>query len=67
MTYDGKLRMKIRDDGQGFDPNISTGGLGLSTMRERLKLVDGNLLVASKPGEGTEVTAEAELPHLEAH
>jgi two-component system sensor histidine kinase UhpB len=65
-TYDGKLRMKIRDDGQGFDPNISTGGLGLSTMRERLKLVEGSLLVESEPGGGTEVTAEVDLPHPEA-
>jgi two-component system sensor histidine kinase UhpB len=65
-TYDGKLRMKIRDDGQGFDPNISASGLGLSTMRERLKLVEGSLLVESEPGGGTEVTAEADLPHREA-
>jgi len=58
---DGKLRMKIQDGGQGFDSAISTSGLGLATMRERMRLVEGTLLVESAPGLGTEVTAEANL------
>jgi len=58
---DGTLRMTIKDYGAGFDAKVAANGLGLATMRERLKLVEGELLVNSKPGEGTEVTAQARL------
>jgi signal transduction histidine kinase len=60
-TSDGTLRMTIRDYGAGFDPSVPANGLGLATMRERLKLVEGKLVVHSKPGAGTEVTAQARL------
>ena len=58
---DGTLTMTIKDYGAGFDPAASANGLGLATMRERLRLVDGELVVSSKLGEGTEVTAQAKL------
>ncbi|HEY6971430.1 MAG TPA: ATP-binding protein, partial [Candidatus Angelobacter sp.] len=58
---DGTLRMRIKDYGSGFDPLLPTSGLGLATMRERLRLVKGSLVVKSNPGGGTEVTAEAGL------
>ena len=57
----GTLRMTVRDYGLGFDPSVHASGLGLATMRERLRLVGGNLEVASRPGEGTELTAQAPL------
>jgi signal transduction histidine kinase len=58
---DGTLKMTIKDDGTGFDPAVAARGLGLATMRERLRLVGGDLVVSSKLGEGTEVTAQAKL------
>ena len=62
LTADGGiLRMKIQDDGHGFNPSVPVSGLGLATMRERMRLVQGNLTVKSAPGEGTEITAEAAL------
>jgi signal transduction histidine kinase len=51
--------MTIKDYGAGFDPIVTANGLGLATMRERLRLVEGELLVKSKPGGGTEVMAQA--------
>lgn len=60
-AYDGTLKMTIRDYGAGFDPSAAANGLGLATMRERLRFVDGKLLVDSKPSGGTEVTALARL------
>lgn len=59
-TRGGMARLTISDDGAGFDPNVPSGGFGLSGMRERLALVSGNLRVTSKPGHGT--VLEAELP-----
>lgn len=60
-AHNGTLRMKIKDYGSGFDPAAMANGLGLATMRERLRLVGGNFLVRSKPGEGTELTAQVKL------
>jgi signal transduction histidine kinase len=61
VASDGLLRMIVEDDGSGFDPSAAANGLGLATMRERLRLVDGTLLVNSMPGRGTEITAQARL------
>jgi signal transduction histidine kinase len=58
------VELQVRDWGPGFDPEKATDGggpgerLGLSSMRERVALLGGNLEVRSKPGEGTEVVAE---------
>jgi signal transduction histidine kinase len=51
------VRIKVRDDGRGFDPVAHTDGFGLLGMRERIELLQGTLEVASSPGEGTTVTA----------
>ena len=66
LTYDaGAIDLRIRDDGRGFDPQqIPSGHYGLSMMRERAEAVGLVLLVASRPGHGTETaihwTAKAE-------
>jgi signal transduction histidine kinase len=47
--------LRIADDGAGFDPRSAEGkgGLGLVSMRERLRLVGGEIAVASRPAGGT--------------
>jgi len=58
----GWIRLRIVDDGEGFDPTISlspnptTGGFGLMIVRARLGLVGGNLYIDSHAGAGTSVT-----------
>ncbi len=49
--------MEIRDSGRGFNVNSAHkgGGLGLVSMEERVRLINGRLSVNSKPGEGTQV------------
>jgi len=54
------LRMRIRDFGVGFDPSVRGSGLGLVTMRERLRLIDGVLRFNPVP-QGTELEAEVKL------
>jgi len=54
----GRIVLKIKDFGIGFEPEVSASGIGLSTMRERLRMFGGNLLVNSSPGKGTEIIAE---------
>jgi signal transduction histidine kinase len=49
----------IEDDGLGFDPaDTRDERLGLLGMRERIALVDGQLSVESRPGEGTTIAVE---------
>lgn len=55
----GKLDVSVEDDGKGFDP-VTTKGLGLLGMEERVKRLGGTLTIHSRPGKGT--TLEAELP-----
>jgi signal transduction histidine kinase len=66
--HDHILRVQIEDHGTGFDPNapraVGTSS-GLSGMRERAELLDGQLHVESRPGGGTCVTAELPIRDLE--
>jgi PAS domain S-box-containing protein len=67
----GLLRMTVKDGGVGFDPKTAAAGLGLASMRERLRVLDGMLVVSSSPGDGTELVAEVPLrtqvvPHAKA-
>jgi|HubBroStandDraft_6_1064221.scaffolds.fasta_scaffold01306_12 PAS domain S-box-containing protein len=59
-----EIELRIVDAGLGFDPTLQNGeaGLGLISMRERLRLVGGRLSVHSVPLHGTEVVAEVPLP-----
>ena len=59
---DGHFRVKVTDDGVGFDPQTLgaptvEGGFGLYSIRERLIAIDGSLRIESAPGTGTVVTA----------
>src|SRR5205085_2545236 len=50
------LRLRIADDGRGFDAVARTGaGHGLTGMRERVHALSGELRIRSSPGEGTEL------------
>jgi signal transduction histidine kinase len=56
ITESDAVRVEVRDDGGGFDPEGETSGFGLLGMRERVELVDGALEVESS-SEGTSVRA----------
>ncbi|WP_143528401.1 PAS domain S-box protein [Rubrobacter xylanophilus] len=56
--------VEIEDDGRGFDPAASGGGVGLVGMRERAQSLRGRLEVESRPGEGTRVRLRVPLSAL---
>jgi len=59
LSYEERaVRLDIRDDGSGFDPEHVTGGYGLRGMRSRIVQVGGSLLVRARPGEGTSLSVE---------
>jgi PAS domain S-box-containing protein len=57
------VRLAIRDFGKGFDPSIlrDSTGIGLASMRERLRSIGGTLVIDSSIGQGTEVIAELKV------
>jgi PAS domain S-box-containing protein len=63
-----EIRLRVKDRGKGFDPAQISDGLGLVSMRERLRLVDGKIKLSSAPGLGTEIEAAVPVspPHSSA-
>ncbi|BFV56659.1 hypothetical protein KCMC57_up17630 [Kitasatospora sp. CMC57] len=62
-TADRGARLRVHDDGRGFDPeSVRRAGrhLGLVSMRDRAAAVGGTLSLESAPGQGTVV--ELEVP-----
>jgi signal transduction histidine kinase len=59
------LRLDVIDGGIGFVPDstVEKTGLGLISMRERLSLIGGQLIVLSRPGEGTTIRASVRMVH----
>jgi signal transduction histidine kinase len=56
------VRMRIVDDGRGFDPEkVPTGHLGLAGMQSRATKVGARFACRSVPGEGT--TVEVTVPN----
>jgi signal transduction histidine kinase len=60
---DQGLWLCVEDKGVGFDPESvrSQPGLGLSSMEERVCLIEGELAVRSAPGQGTAVEVRVPL------
>jgi signal transduction histidine kinase len=58
-----ELELTVRDSGVGFDPEEASWGrgLGLTSMKEMLKLVHGNLSVDSHRAQGTLIRATVPL------
>lgn len=54
LSFIGRTLLRISDDGRGF-AGARRGGLGLSGMRERARLVGGQLSIWSADGHGTRV------------
>src|SRR5262249_57322840 len=56
---DRELRIRVRDDGTGIDPQVlregREGHWGLAGMRERAERIGGLLKISSSPHQGTEV------------
>lgn len=71
IRYDqSQIRLRVRDDGKGIDPAVlggdgRQGHYGLRGMRERAKLIGGNLTVWSDFDSGTEI--ELSIPAAAAY
>ncbi|MCS7208838.1 MAG: sensor histidine kinase [Fimbriimonadales bacterium] len=55
------LELHIADDGDGFDPQTVIEGIGLTSMRDRIHALGGELTLQSAPGQGTTVLARVPI------
>jgi signal transduction histidine kinase len=55
--HSDEVHLTVSDAGKGFDIDIATqgSGLGLTSMQERVRLVNGTITIQSKPMEGTAI------------
>ena len=73
LSYMNNLvSLNVQDDGVGFDPNQRhtsssdhSGGVGLTSMRQRVEQLGGTILLQSTPGKGA--TLMAALPVTESN
>lgn len=58
-----EIYLSVRDSGSGFDPEeaMQGHGLGLTSMNERLRLVNGELFIDSQPQSGATIRARVPL------
>ncbi|HZL93864.1 MAG TPA: PAS domain-containing protein, partial [Vicinamibacterales bacterium] len=63
ITRDGNdVHLQIADSGVGFDPvAIDHAGLGLVSMRERVGVLKGDLVINASPGRGTRIGVRVPL------
>lgn len=65
MAYeDDSILLTICDDGIGFVSDLvkKMPGLGLRSMRERMRLIGGGIAYLPRPGKGTTVEARVDIP-----
>jgi PAS domain S-box-containing protein len=63
-----RIDLCISDPGVGFNSESAKGeaGLGLTSMRERLRLVGGHLSIESEPSHGSRISVRVPLPTTDA-
>lgn len=61
-TKGDELLLRVRDYGRGFDAPAAKSGLGMISMRERLRIAGGVLSISAAPGGGALVEARVPLP-----
>jgi PAS domain S-box-containing protein len=64
IRHDERLEFEVADDGPGFDPREQSRGFGLTSMRDRIAAVGGELQTITAPGQGTRIRGT--VPHRRA-
>jgi signal transduction histidine kinase len=63
LRADGRgILLQINDDGVGFDLRNAKSGLGLASMRERVRSVGGSIDITSSPKAGTRIEVQVPFP-----
>ena len=57
----GWLRLRVADNGCGFEPHASGDGHGLKNMHERARALKGEVEILSHPGGGTTISLQVPI------
>ncbi|MBI4898255.1 MAG: sensor histidine kinase [Actinobacteria bacterium] len=60
LSVGDSVDLEVEDNGRGFKPGSPTRRFGITGMKERAQLVNGEIVIESTPGQGT--TLRMELP-----
>lgn len=63
-SRNGGVRLVISDDGTGFDPSVTTGGIGLRIMHQRARAIGGKLEIRPAGTRGTRVICDLPLQDI---
>jgi signal transduction histidine kinase len=68
LSHSAEIELCISDSGRGFDVESAkrAAGLGLISMRERLRLIGGHLSIESEPSRGTRIRVRVPQPVITA-
>jgi signal transduction histidine kinase len=61
QNMNNKIHIMVKDNGVGFNKTIQPSGVGLSSIKSRVKLFEGSLKIASKKNQGTEVNIQFQI------
>jgi signal transduction histidine kinase len=56
-----ELILTVQDNGIGFELQNVKQGIGLNSMNERARKIDGDIEITSQPGQGTLVKVKVEI------
>ena len=62
-----RIKLRMQDDGVGFDPQITGAGFGLRGLQERVSKLQGSMDIHSQLNEGTEIIVEIPLKEEQSH
>jgi len=51
----GRVSLRVRDNGKGFDANKKHAGFGLKGLHERAKIIGAHIAIESQVGKGSEI------------
>jgi len=57
----GSLELTVKDNGRGYSKPGDGAGIGMEIMRNRARMIGGDLIVASAPGKGVSLTVKYQV------
>ena len=57
----GRFRLRVTDNGRGFDAGGKAGGHGLRNMQYRANQLGGSLEIKTQPGDGTAIQFDVQV------
>ncbi len=65
LQLNTEFKFQIEDNGEGFDARKESNGNGLKNMMNRMKIINGEIKIASLPGKGSRIEMQVPLKSIE--